>query len=346
MILKETYSANHIRELQKRSKRDPALLERALHAFGLLEVISKVNMPFIFKGGTCLMLLLEHPKRLSTDIDIIVEPGTGIDKYIKEASKLFPFKTQEEQIRKRKDNILKRHFKFTYTSPITGRDIYILLDVLFEESCYSKLTERKIENELLLTDENATLVKVPEVNCILGDKLTAFAPHTIGIPIGRGKDMEVIKQMYDVCTLIEKMDNFDEVVDTYKSIAANEIAYRNSAIKINNAIQDTIDAALCIAARGKFKETEYRRYVGGIRNLRGHIFAENYSPEIAATRATSVIYLAACILKNSPFEKVTDAEKYSNLKFQSSELKALAYLKKIDAEAYAYAIKADQLLIK
>lgn len=52
MILKETYSENHIRELQKSSKRDPALLERALHAFGLLEAISRVNMPFIFKGGT------------------------------------------------------------------------------------------------------------------------------------------------------------------------------------------------------------------------------------------------------------------------------------------------------
>jgi predicted nucleotidyltransferase component of viral defense system len=42
-------------------------------------------MPFVFKGGSCLMLLLEHPKRLSTDIDITVEPGTPLDEYFQTA---------------------------------------------------------------------------------------------------------------------------------------------------------------------------------------------------------------------------------------------------------------------
>ncbi len=31
------------------------------------------------------MLLLEHPMRLSTDIDIIVTPGTDVDEYIRKA---------------------------------------------------------------------------------------------------------------------------------------------------------------------------------------------------------------------------------------------------------------------
>lgn len=45
-------------------------------------------------------------------------------------------------------------------------------------------------------------VTIPDLNCILGDKLTAFAPHTTGIPLGVGKDVEVLKQMYDVASLI------------------------------------------------------------------------------------------------------------------------------------------------
>lgn len=45
------------------------------------------------------MLLFEHPCRLSTDIDIIVEPGTDLEIYLAEASKIFPFKTVEEQKR-------------------------------------------------------------------------------------------------------------------------------------------------------------------------------------------------------------------------------------------------------
>lgn len=37
------------------------------------------------------MLLMDHPKRLSTDIDIIVEPGTDLDLYLKKAAVIFPF---------------------------------------------------------------------------------------------------------------------------------------------------------------------------------------------------------------------------------------------------------------
>ena len=66
MLLQKNFGEEHIRELQGISHRDPVLLERAVYAFGLLEALAKVGMPFIFKGGTCLMLLMEHPRRLST----------------------------------------------------------------------------------------------------------------------------------------------------------------------------------------------------------------------------------------------------------------------------------------
>lgn len=62
MLTKENFNESHIRMLQKQSKKDPALLERAVFAFGLLEAIRQVEMPFIFKGGTCLLLLLKHQR--------------------------------------------------------------------------------------------------------------------------------------------------------------------------------------------------------------------------------------------------------------------------------------------
>ncbi len=76
MIDKSVYELGYIRELQKKYASDPGLIERALYAFGLLEAIKSVGMPFCFKGGTSLMLILDKPARLSTDIDILVEPGT------------------------------------------------------------------------------------------------------------------------------------------------------------------------------------------------------------------------------------------------------------------------------
>ena len=79
MIIRENFDEAHIRQLQAASKGDPGLIERTLYAFGLLEAFARVGMKFTFKGGTSLLLLLQKPKRLSTDIDIIVEPDTDVD---------------------------------------------------------------------------------------------------------------------------------------------------------------------------------------------------------------------------------------------------------------------------
>ena len=179
MIRKDCFADAYIRKLQQKSQRDPILLERAIYAFGLLEALAQVGLPFIFKGGTCLMLLLEHPRRLSTDIDIIVEPGTDLDRFISEASRIFPFRSEEEQKRRGMNHIEKRHFKFTYDSPVNGKPFYILLDVLFEENQYAELVNKEIRNDLLLTEPEYLTVQIPSADCILADRLTAFAPHTV-----------------------------------------------------------------------------------------------------------------------------------------------------------------------
>lgn len=89
MLTKDNYTLEHINELRKNKNTDTFILERSIYAFGLLEALCKVKMPFIFKGGTSLMLLLEHPRRLSTDVDIIVSPGTDVESYLKKVEKFF-----------------------------------------------------------------------------------------------------------------------------------------------------------------------------------------------------------------------------------------------------------------
>lgn len=49
MLTKENFKESHIRMLQKESKKDPALLERAIFAFGLLEAIRQ-GCPLFLKG--------------------------------------------------------------------------------------------------------------------------------------------------------------------------------------------------------------------------------------------------------------------------------------------------------
>jgi predicted nucleotidyltransferase component of viral defense system len=193
MIIRENYGEELIRELQAENRRDPQLIERTSYAHGLLEALTQTGMKVIVKGGSCLMLLLPRLMRLSTDIDIIVAPGTDVKEYIKKAAEIFPFVSYEEQVRVGKNNIEKRHFKFTYFSPVRQKDFYILLDILYEENHYTALEEKEIKNELLLTEGNNLIVQVPSVDCILGDKFTAFAPYTTGVPLRAKKDLEVMK---------------------------------------------------------------------------------------------------------------------------------------------------------
>lgn len=44
-------------------------------------------------------------EKYKTDIDILVKPGTDVDHYINEASKIFPFKTFDEDRRVGKNKI-------------------------------------------------------------------------------------------------------------------------------------------------------------------------------------------------------------------------------------------------
>ena len=47
MLLRENYTAEHILRLRNETGADPSILERTIFAFGLLEAIRSVNMPFI-----------------------------------------------------------------------------------------------------------------------------------------------------------------------------------------------------------------------------------------------------------------------------------------------------------
>ena len=344
MLTQDNFTKENIERLQKISGNDPSLLEKTVYAFGLLEAISKVKMPFIFKGGTCLMLLLKKPRRLSTDIDIIVEPGTNVESFIQKAGQVFPFKKQEENVRKGRNNIEKRHYEFTYDSPINKKPLVILLDILFEENHYQTILEKPIKNDLLLTVGENLTVKIPDVNGILGDKLTAFAPHTTGIPFGIDKELEIIKQLYDCYTLSREMTNYAEVCKVYKSVAVTELEYRGMNHNVNTVLKDTINSCFCIIAKGGINKEEYAYFADGIRKIGGHIYNEKFNGEFAAYIACEVLYLAACIYSDTEYKVIANLEEHINEKFNFKGAKRINYLRKVNSKAYAYVGAAVKLL--
>ena len=134
MILKECFSDTFISSKAGNDINKKRIYEKVVHAFYLLEKVANTELPFVFKGGTSLMLLLEEFNRFSVDIDILMNPI-----YEKEiCEKALSFKNDifidvKEDKRKPTD-IIKRHFKFFFNSIYDENnesEPYILLDIVF-----------------------------------------------------------------------------------------------------------------------------------------------------------------------------------------------------------------------
>lgn len=344
MISEKTYTIEHVDSLREKYKKDPSLLERVIFAFGLLEAISRVGMPFIFKGGSSLMLIFEHPLRLSTDIDILVRPGTDVDHYLKEASKIFPFKSFEEDRRIGKNSIEKRHFKFIYDSPLRNDEFYILLDIVFEVNAFPETRNIEIKNDLVIAEGTPVNVTALSPECILGDKLTAFAPHTTGVPFGVDKELEIIKQLFDIAVLTEKIDDYQNLCLTYDRVVKDEIGYRDIDAKRDDVLCDTIDACICIIGKGVYFKEEHPLYIKGIHSIGGHVISMKYNAAVAAEQACIVMYLAACLLTGHPFKAIDDADEYLKADISGSRYKKLSYMRGQNIKAFSYMVEALRLL--
>lgn len=89
MIQKECFDKEWIDKVCSTHKfRHPALVEKVIRAFSLLEMLVKEGCPLTFKGGTSLLLILGGTaRRLSIDIDVLCPPGTDIEQYLQHCDK-------------------------------------------------------------------------------------------------------------------------------------------------------------------------------------------------------------------------------------------------------------------
>lgn len=251
----------------KNRKADKILIEKVIRAMFLLEGLAKVNLSFIFKGGTALILLMDSLKRLSIDIDIIMhnEPK-NLEKLFEEIVEQQLFTRFEIQYRSTESKIKKKHYKFFY-KPVhktQSEEEYILLDILFEKANYQNIIRIPILSEFVKSKGEAIYVNLPSHEDILGDKLTAFAPNTTGIPYFKNKkrmSMEIMKQLYDIA-------NLEVVTNTFKSFAKTELRYREkNDLSDNDVVEDIIQTSLCIVSRGEAGAGDFNELQAGIKRV-------------------------------------------------------------------------------
>ena len=110
-----------------------------------------------------------------------------------------------------------------------------------------------IQSSFLPMINNPLTVNIPSLDDILGDKLTAFAPNTTGIPYFKNDDsksMEIINQLYDIGNLADVVSDIEIVRNTFYSFAQTELAYRNLDQTPEDVLNDIYQTALCIVTRG------------------------------------------------------------------------------------------------
>lgn len=333
--------------------KDLTLVEKTIRAFSLLESLTLSDCPFVFKGGTSLMLHLDSAKRLSIDIDIICPPNTNIEQYIKKFSHEYGFIDVKLVERVNTNNIPKSHAKFFYlVSYITNAHTEnILLDVLFEEIHYKNVIQLPIKSRFLKTEGEDIKVSVPSSADLLGDKLTAFAPNTTGIPYFKEEkncSMEIIKQLYDIASLFDITYDMTIVSDTFRTFATIELAYRNlSANDIDLVLDDIFETSLCICLQGAIDAVHFKLLQDGIRRIQSFIHSEKYKVDSAIVNASKAAYLATLIKFNISQVKHFDGhiEVLRTATIDAPLHTKLNKLKKSNIEAFFYWHEIGKLLL-
>lgn len=284
--------------------KDIALAEKTIRAFSLLEALVRSGCPLLFKGGTAEMLHLNSAKRLSIDIDIICPPGTPLENYLETYSAKYGFGEVELVERVSRSDIPKKHAKYYYqvSYPNGNKQDKILLDVLFEDNHYSNVVTLPIQSPFLKIEGEPTMVNLPSYQDMLGDKLTAFAPHTTGIPFFKGdKDcsMEINKQLFDIASLFDLTNDLTITAETFRKFASVELLYRKAnPSKINEVLDDIFNTSRCICLRGLENPEEFKLLQNGIGKVRSFIHSEkNYSLDHAIVNASKAAYISKLIEK-------------------------------------------------
>lgn len=345
MISDQSHTKEWIMGVREASpKSDPILIEKMIMALILVEHLKRSGLEFIFKGGTSLVLLLGIPRRFSIDIDIVLPDSHNLEDCLQGVLSQGVFHRVEES--KRAGGLPKQHYKFYFNSVIQQKESHILLDILFEKNPYPRLQEVELISDLISVEGEITKVVCPVLEGLLGDKLTAFAPHTTGIRFGVNKELEMAKQLFDVAILFDAISDIEMVAATFTNIASQELAYRVlDELTPEDVLMDTFYTAVLIGMRGPSSNHEYAALIEGFKKLVAFIYSGFFSLDSAILCASKAAYLCVLILKRinsvSRFDQSLDLSTWS---IANPDYNRLNKLKKTSPEAFYYFYQALALM--
>lgn len=339
MILQSSLHIDWIKTCTKKHNADPLIIEKVIRALVLLEELQKSGLDFIFKGGTALMLMIQEPRRFSIDIDIIIEnKGQDIKSILDIVIANTDFIKWKEQERTHTSKIEKKHFKLYYTpqTPMQGAINNILLDIVFESNPYTLTKDTKISHMLLMEKEVPINIVTPTLSAILGDKLTAYGPNTTGVPLKKPK--EIIKQIYDIGSVFDRIDNLNGVKENFIKVAKNELTYKRLySDDYQLIIDDIVNTSFNFCSSGQLNKDMFKTMLLGVNQLNSFIYGNSFREPQAQTAIAKALYIVKQIENNKTdidrFDRTVDMKDW---KITHPKFLRLNRLKKQNIEAFHY----------
>lgn len=269
--------------IEKHRFNAPATLaEEAVHCLELVAELVEAGLPFQFKGGNSLLLILPEPKRFSIDVDIATDASREqIEETLEVIVKRFRvFKRWEKRQHKTKPWLPIASYYCYFNSAIKGgTETSIMLDAQLRRSPYKTEKKPVVCGNLY---ESPAVVELPFPSSIIGDKLLTLGPNTLGIPVGKGKEAQRLKHVFDVSRLLAARPLLSEIRESFNACLRHENEIQERKRSAGEVVDDTIAFCQSVAPYSEMPPDSnlspvLSENVRGLPVFAGHLFDAGYS---------------------------------------------------------------------
>lgn len=218
----------------------PELAELAVHCLELVSQLSRIQIPFRFKGGNSLLLLLKEPGRFSIDVDIATAvPREKLTAAVEQITEECPAFTRcEIRPHKTKPWLPMISYKIYFNSRLgVEQEPFVMLDAVLEPSPYPGMRVPVRCMDLYSSDYDT---EVSTVDSLIADKLLTLGPSTLGIPVGKNKEAQRLKHIFDVARLLHEQWSLDPVLSALEAGINQENTIQKSSWEIGAVAEDTL----------------------------------------------------------------------------------------------------------
>ncbi|HMB00115.1 MAG TPA: nucleotidyl transferase AbiEii/AbiGii toxin family protein [Spirochaetota bacterium] len=260
----------------------PVLTEQAVHCLQLVAELNAAGLPFRFKGGNSLLILLAEPRRFSIDVDIATgvskaEMKAAVDAVIAKSDIFLKYEIREH---KTKPWLPMISFYIYYTSHFTRKgENCIMLDAVLKKSPYPGQRMAVACGELYNSDRTT---EVPAVAGLLADKLLTLGPMTLGIPLGKNKEGQRLKHVNDVSLLLTQKPDLDSIRTSIRACLEQENELQRKPRSLTEVYQDTLHTCALTLDNINFPDIKNETTVldelaRGVDPFAAHLFSHDYS---------------------------------------------------------------------